>query len=288
MKHFKSTTAIVVSILVMFSTFSTAFAVNTDDENYRILIEQGFTEDYLNSLTDSMITEMAETIKKGADPNYISDYDYLLSLGIPEAFIKELAKSSLSQIKSALEGSKLNALDYESEAAIRNTDVPVKTLSLQLTDVKGKSVTGETVCVYWEWPINKPLIRAEDYIIASWNKDFFCYDADTFYAEDYRRNSANDVWTVSDSYSTLAHSSLNSIGHWTKLYTTKKQIGGFMIFNLNSTHPIDSASDYDRDVTIEYTHETKSASTAAICVVFVLLALSALSVIMKIRKRKRK
>lgn len=287
MKKLKAFIGIIICVFIVFSVSAVSYAVNIESESYKILLEHGFTEDYINSLTDTMIDKMAETIKKESDPEYVNDYDYLLSLGIPEAFIKELTESSLKQIRMTLEGSKVNSLDYESEATVRDSGLPVKTLSLQLTDESGKSVTGETVCVYWEWPVNNPLIRAEDYISASWSKDVFCYDTDTFYAEDYRRNSTDEAWAVSDSYSSLARSSLNSIGHWTKLYTVKKQVGGFMIFSLLPTHPIDSEEDYDRNVDITYTHETKTTLTAALCIVFILLSLSAVWIITEIRKRRK-
>jgi len=290
MKSFKGIFIMFVSIFMILSAIIAVNAENPSDENRRLLIEHGFTADYLNGLTDSTINKMVAQIKKVSDPEHVSDYDFLLSLGIPEEFIGNLPESALKQIKSALEGNNVSALDYKSEAVISNinSDVPIKALSVQLTDKSGKSVVGETVCIYWEWPVNKPLIRDEDFISVRWNKDVFCYDVDSFYAEDYRRNSESDIWTVSDSYSVLARSALNSIGHWTKLYTTKKQVGGFMIFNLSPTHPISSDLDYDRGVYIDYTHETKTASTVAVCTIFLLLVLSALWIVTKIRKRKKK
>ncbi len=287
MKSFKSTAAIIISVIIMFSTVSTAFCVNTDNENYEILLENGFTEDYLDSLTDAMLNKMATQIKKTSDPEYISDYDFLLSLGIPEDFIKNLSETALNKVKASLNGAEIARLDYkQTETAI--SDITVKKLSVQLIDKNNSTVIGETVCVYWEWPINKPLIRTEDFISASWDKDVLCYNADSFYAEDYRRNSTTESWSVSDSYYNLSRADLDSIGHWTKLYTTKKQVGGFMIFNLVPAQPIDTSTNYDRDVHIEYSHETKTASAAALCIIFILIALSALPIITKIRKNRKK
>lgn len=287
MKNLKSTAAIIISVIIMLSTVSTAFCVNTDNENYEILLENGFTEDYLDSLTDTMLNEMATQIKKATDPEYISDYDFLLSLGIPEEFIKNLSETALNRIKISLNGTEISKLDYkQAETAI--SDITVKKLSVQLIDKNDNTVAGETVCVYWEWPVNKPLIRTEDFISASWNKDVFCYSADSFYAEDYRRNSTTESWSVSDSYYTLSRAYLDNIGHWTKLYTTKKQVGGFMIFTLSPTHPISSDSDYDRNTTIDYSYETEDFFTVAVCIVFVLLVLSTLWIVTKIRKSKKK
>jgi len=289
MKTLKALTSIIICIIIVFTSSAVSYAVNTESESYKILLEHGFSEDYINNLTDTMIDKMAETIKKESDPEYVSDYDWLVSVGIPEEFISGLTESALKQIKSALGDSKVSTLDYQSESAISNSnsDLPVKTLSVQLTDKSDKSVVGETVCIYWEWPINKPLIRTEDFITASWNKDTFCYNADSFYAEDYRRNDLNDKWTVSDSYKELSRISLNSLGHWTKLYTTKNQVGGFIIFSLLPTHPINSETDYDRDVDIVYTHETKTTLTVVLCIIFILLILSAVWIITEVRKRRK-
>lgn len=287
MKKLKTITTVIICIIVLFTSSAVSYAVNTENESYKILLEHGFSEEYINNLTDTMIEKMAETIKKESNPEYVSDYDRLVSVGLPEEFIGNLTESSLKQIKSALGDSKVSALDYQSESATGNSDLPVKTLSIQLTDKRGKSVVGETVCIYWEWPINKPLIRTEDFITASWNKDTFCYNADSFYAEDYRRNDLNDKWTVSDSYKELSRISLNSLGHWTKLYTTKNQVGGFIIFSLLPTHPINSETDYDRDVDIVYNHETKITLTVVLCIIFILLVLSAVWIITEVRKRRK-
>ncbi len=289
MKKLTTITTVIICIIIVFTSSAVSYAVNTESESYKTLLEHGLSEDYINNLTDTMIDKMAETIKKESDPEYVSDYDLLVSVGIPEEFISDLTESALKQIKSALGDSKVSTLDYQSESAISNSnsDLPVKTLSVQLTDKSGKSVVGETVCIYWEWPINKPLIRTEDFITVSWNKDTFCYNADSFYAEDYRRNDLNDKWTVSDSYTELSRISLNSLGHWTKLYTTKNQVGGFIIFSLLPTHPINSETDYDRDVDIVYTHETKITLTVVLCIIFILLVLSAVWIITEIRKRRK-
>lgn len=287
MKKLKALTSIIICILIVFSSAAVSYAVNTESESYKSLLEHGFTEDYINTLTDSMIDKMAETIKEKSNSEFVNDYDWLISIGLPEEFINNLSDSSLKKIRTALGDCKISDIDYSTEAETNNSDVIIKKLSVQLTDKNDCSVAGETVCVYWEWTINKPLIRGEDYISAKWNKDIFCYNPDSFYAEDYKRNDLSDNWTVSDSYSTLARSSLNSLGHWTKIFGTKKQAGGFMIFSLNPTHPIDSETDYDRDVAIVYTHETKTTLTAALCIVFLLLVLSSVWIITEIRKRKK-
>ncbi len=287
MKKLKTITTVIICIIIVFTSSAVSYAANAESENYKILIEHGFTEDYINSLTDTMIDKMAETIKKESDPEYVTDYDWLVSLDLPEDFINSLSESSLKKIRVALGDSKLSSIDYNTGSEANNSDVIVKKLSVQLTDKKDGSVASETVCIYWEWRINKPLVREEDYIEANWNKDIFCYNADSFYAEDYKRNNTGDKWTVSENYTELSRVSLNNLGHWAKIYGSKKQVGGFMIFSLLPTHPIDTKTDYDRDVDIIYTHETKTTLTIALCIIFILLVLSTIWIITEIRKRRK-
>lgn len=287
MKTLKSITVIIVSILILLSTFTVTNAINPEEDSYKFLIEHGFSEDFLNGLSDSMIHKTITQIKKRSEPEYVSDYDSLLSFGIPEEFIRGLSESSLKQMRVILGNNCIAELDYKNGVVTDNRDILIKKLSLQLAD-KNNNIVGETVCVYWEWAINKPLIREEDFISVEWNSDVFCYETDSFYAEDYRRNNIDESWMVSESYSVFARSSLNSLGHWTKNYGTKKQVGGFMIFSLVPTHPIDSAFDYDRDVNIEYIHETKTTATATLCIIFVLFALTVFWIVTEIVKRKKK
>ena len=287
MKKLKALTGMIICILIIFSLSATIYAVNEESDDYKLLLEQGYEEDYINNLTDTMIAKMAETIRETSDPEYINDYDLLISKGIPAEFINSLTESSLKKLRTALGDNEIAHLDYSTGNEKNNTDVTVKKLSVQLIDNKNSYVKGEVVCAYWEWKINTPLIREEDYISAKWNQEVYCYDSDSFYAEDYRRNNVLDSWKTSDSYDTLASVTLNSLGHWAKTYGVKKQIGGFMIFSLVPTQPVDCATDYDRDIDIEYTHETKTTSTISMFIVFILLVLSAIWIITEIKKRRR-
>ena len=287
MKKIKALISIIMCILIVLLSSVVSFAVDTESANYKLLLEHGYEEDYLDNLTDTMIDKMAETIKKASDPEFVNDYEWLLSVGIPEEFINNLAESSLARIRATIGDNKILGVDYSTEAETNNNDVIVKKLSFQLIDNADSSVIGEIACVYWEWAINKPLIKEEDYISAEWNKDVFRYDPDSFYAEDYRRNNVGDKWIVSDRYTTLARLSFNGLGHWTKIYGTKKQVGGFMIFSLVPTEPIDSEYSYDRNIYIEYTHETEKTFIIILFVIFVFLILTVVCIIIKIRKRKK-
>lgn len=287
MKKLKALTGIIICILMILPLSATTYAINKENDDYKLLLEQGYEVDYINNLTDAMIAKMAETIRETSDPEYINDYDLLISKGIPTEFINSLTESSLKKMREVLEGYDISYLDYVSDNEKNNIDVKIKKLSVQLIDKSDSSVKGEVICAYWEWAINTPLIREEDYISAKWNQEVYCYDSDSFYAEDYKRNNFNSPWSVSDTYTALASITYNSLGHWAKIYGAKKQIGGFMIFSLVPTQPIDSATDYDRDIDIEYTHETKTTSTISMFIIFIVLVLSAIWIITEIKKRRR-
>ena len=288
MKNLKSVTVIFFSAIIIFSAFLSAGATAPEDENRMLLTEYGFPEEYLNTLTDSMLAKMAEQIRETRDPDYMGNYEYLLFIGIPDDFLKGLPETTLNKIREYIRDNNISAVDYSTQKAT-SSDAIIKKLSLQLTDENDSTVLNETVCIYWEHEPNKPINRNEDFLTVSWNKDIFCYDADSFYAEDYRRNSIEEHWNVSDRYSALSKISLNSIGHWTKLYTTKKQVGGFMIFRLSPAQPIDSGTDYNSELTADYSYETETHdfTTVIICIAFVLIILTSLAAIMKKKKRKQ-
>ena len=69
---------ILFSIIIIFSAFLSAGATAPEDENRMLLTEYGFTEEYLNTLTDSMLAKMAEQIRETRDPDYMGNYEYLL------------------------------------------------------------------------------------------------------------------------------------------------------------------------------------------------------------------
>lgn len=287
MKKLKALSAILICILIILTSSASAYAANPDSDSYKLLLEFGYEENYLENLTDTMLDKMAETVKKASDSEYISDYDWLISVGVPEEFIDSLTESSLKKIRAYLSVGKVYALDYSKGNKTNNTDVTVKRLNVQLIDETDGCVKSEVVCAYWEWKLNTPLIREDDYICAKWNKDIFCYDSDSFYAEDYRRNKVDSPWTASDSYTALASITIDSLGHWAKIFGAKKQAGGFMIFNLVPTHPIDYTADYDRSIEIEYTHETKNTLSIGMFILFILLTVIALWAITEIIKRKK-
>ena len=287
MKKIKALISTIMCILMVFLSSVVSFAANTESANYKFLLEYGYEAGYLDNLTDTMIDKMAETIKKVSDSEFVNDYDWLLFVGIPEEFINNLAESSLAKIRAAIGDNKISGVDYSTDQETNDNDVIVKKLSFQLVDNTDSTVIGEIICAYWEWKINKPLIREEDYISVEWNKDVLCYESDSFYAEDYRRNNVSDNWSVSDKYTTLASLSLNELGHWTEIYGTKKQVGGFMIFSLSPTEPINSEYSYDRNIDIEYTHETNTTFTIVLFIIIVFIILSAICIIIKLRKRKR-
>ena len=64
MKKFKVLISIIMCILIVFLSSVVSFAANTENANYKLLLEHGYEEDYLDNLTDTMIDKMAETIKK--------------------------------------------------------------------------------------------------------------------------------------------------------------------------------------------------------------------------------
>lgn len=287
MKSFKAFTTIILCMIIVFSALVPATASQERNDDYDLLLKSGFSKDYLDGLNDEMLRKMAESAIKKSGAEAISDFDYLLSCGYPEELLKTVSDSVLEHIVSLIGNNEVSHVDYKTANSICGEDVVLKRATAQLKNNETDKIAGELICLYWEWPENKPLIREEDYISVMWNKDVFCYKADSFYAEDYWRQNEEDAWAVSDSYTKLAHADMKGIGHWTDLDSFKNQIGGVMIFKLKPTGPIEANKEYNNVLDIYYEHKTQQTEVAVLSSLLFLIILSIVLMISKKRRQRK-
>lgn len=287
MKTYKAFTAIILFMIIAFSTLIPATATQERNDDYDFLLESGFSSDYLDGLSDEMLKKMAEIVTQKSGAETISDFDYLLSCGYPEELLKAVSDSAMEHIASLIEDNEVSRVDYETENSTGIEDVTLKRATAQLKNKETDKIAGELICLYWEWPENKPLIREEDYISVMWNKDAFCYKADSFYAEDYWRQNKEDAWTVSDTYTKLAHADMKGIGHWTDLDSFKNHVGGVMVFKLKPTSPIEANKEYKNVLNIYYEHKTEQTAMAVLCCLLFLIVLFVVLVITKKRRQRK-
>lgn len=224
-----------------------------------------------------------------SNENQTENYDTLLNYGYPEEFLRLVSSSALDRIVSSIGENDVSSVKHKTDYFTFNKDgekdVMVQSVIAELTNRETGEIAGESVCVYWEWTGKKPVAREKDYISAQWNKKYFCYAADSFYAEDYCRASTDDPWTVSNTYTVLAEAGVERLAHWSDLEEFKAYTGGAMCFNLLPVSPIDKSEHYDGGITLNYIHSYKT--TLAVTLIIALLVTAAVIVII-IKKAKNK
>lgn len=285
MKSFKKISVVLLTLCLMMIFMFSGFGVSKD-ENYELLLDNGFSATYIDNLSDEMIEKMAEAIRKKSGIEETDYFDYLLTCGYPKEFLESVTDSILKNIVSLILDKEIFDVEYETKSDPNNPKVIVKSAIAKTKDKKTGNITGEVVCVYWEWLDKAPLIRDEDFVSVNWDQELFAYGG-SFYAEDYYKSRQTDSWTVSNSHKALARLSLDSLGHWTNLKAFKSVIGGAMVFNLLPTSPIET-EDYNDGIRIEYAHRYETLRTIAIILIPLAILVTILVVIFKKRRKRNK
>lgn len=194
----------------------------------------------------------------------------------------------MKNIVSSIENAEVSDVIYKMEDEnVDNPNVVVKSAVAVLKNAKTGNITGESVCVYWQWAENRPILKDEDYIRIRWNDKAFCYDSDySFHAEDYYRKNETDKWTAYKEYTSFASTDQDSIGNWTSLAKFKNYVGGAMVFNLVVTAPRKSNVGNEGYLAVDYLHEAQWLKTVlyfAIPILIIILFILAIDL-----RKKRK
>lgn len=187
-----------------------------------------------------------------------NNYSYLLSCGYPEEFLDNLTETTINEIVK-LHGDNtvvdvICETEYWPDNTKENAKVIIKSVVAVMQNADGDRIAGESICVYWEWVENKPLIKGEDMVSVYWSDESLVLEGDSFYAEDYYKNNADDEWVVSDSHKRLARCSLDSLGHYADFREFENYVGGSMSFNLAANSPISTETDFNKFFLAEYEH----------------------------------
>lgn len=187
-----------------------------------------------------------------------NNYNYLLSCGYPEEFLNKLTDTTIDEIVKLHGDNKVIDIicetEYWPENKPDNAKVIINSIIAVMQNPEGDKIAGESICVYWEWVENKPLVKGEDFISILYSDESLIFEADTFYAEDYWKEKEEEKWNVSDSYRSLARANMNTLGYYTDLKEFKKYVGGSAVFNLLANSPIEVNSDYNKYFSVEYEH----------------------------------
>lgn len=238
----------ILSLLICFTATLPAFA-NEETDNYNLLLEQGYPENFLDNLTDSALGNIVSLLPQSATVTVKCETKYWA----------------------------------DKSAAIEDAKIAFKIVTAEIKDEQSGLITGKNVSIFWEC-LEKTSVFKEDYFEIIWNNDVFGYEPDSFYSEDLFKNTEAEQWQISDSYTALAYADQNSIGHWSEMKNNKTSAGGFMTFNLSTTSPIEQISDSENFITIDYTQSAQIYKTIIwVTLPLLLIFLIALVVVLKRR-----
>lgn len=218
--------------------------------------------------------------------------DALLENGYPEDFLNNISETMSDKIAASVNGNKISYINYRTEYwpnnISENAKVLLKIVSVGLKDKKTGKSKGEAVSVYWEWINKKPVIREKDSIRIVWNQEDLCYKPDSFYTEAYSRKRSEDKWTVTDKSNALSQINFSSIVMWTDLDESSKQVGGALSFELMTEESNTILTDKGNSLIVEYSHEMeKTKIIIAIIVIAAIIAAIICPIILVIRKKTK-
>lgn len=234
---------------------------------------------------DSTTTQATET----ADEKNGEDFAYLLSVGYPKEFLDSLTDTTMMGIVRSIGKAEVVDVICKTEDTKDSRAVTVQSVTAVLKDAKTGKITGKSVCVYWRWNKNRPLLRDEDRIIIKWNGNAFCYDYDdVFYAEDYKKENEGDKWTAFNRYTVPARLEQDYIWHWTQIDKSADFLGGAAVIQFQTTNPKDTVADSENIQSVEYEHLTDSRKNHFYAWVVIVLGCFNIVVIPIIRRRKNR
>lgn len=222
--------ALMLCFLWVFTFVFYSSASDETNNNYNLLRNKGFDEEYLDELSENTMQKMIGMIGDGKVSNV------------------EIKETTFSCNNSLMRGNiNPDNLTLEMATGIISSD-------------DSNEITSIIVRVSWEWGRWAPLYRGKDAVAVNWDEDLFAYVEDSFYAEDYYKFFASDEWNVLNSYDVLSASNQGGIGHWTDLEEWQTYVAGCMVFLLEPTERMLKGDTYTTTVNVEYVHE-KSALT---------------------------
>ncbi len=229
MKNIKSFACICLSIVLLFVINFPCFAIQSD---YDYLINCGFDEDYLDSLSSDLRYHMRKLI----DNNVVTSIDY--------------KKSSFDLDKDD---------NDTTRAALKEDDFIMDIVCSNICSSGSNVVNGVLVGISWEWLDSEPVIRQTDSITVNWDSTLFDFVSDSFLSQDmYRFTYSPQEWIVGEEYTRASESMQGSIGYYTSLFgdtpTHSVSNKGATIFILQPRSKIVVGKDYNTSINVNYVH----------------------------------
>ena len=237
MKLKKRLFSMILSISVFLLSIVPSFSLNEENSrDYRFLLKQGFSENFLNNKTDEYLQKMVSIIGDN-------------EIGNIETTVTELYDGGVSTM-----------------GAISSSSLTLKIVASEICKKGSNKIETVLVSVSWEWAKNKPVYRGKDAVTVNWDNSVFTY-ANGFYGQDLYKSNASDDWIVFKEYDTLAQANQGGIGNWTDLKAFQNYVGGGMLFVLTPTSSINKGTNYSTSINVQYAHAAVPLNGLSISIV---------------------
>lgn len=181
-------TIAIILLLLLISNYAFAKITYTEitvDQKKTYLIEKGFSVDYINGLSESIIREL-----------------YILAYGDSMQLIDSIVVSTISN-------------------SANNQYIPINELEFQVLTMAytiEQRVDKIIVIITYNW-LTLPSVRGADFIKVEWSENQFGFIPGSFRAEDMWRNRRTGTWSTTQF---TPHASMlyqGKLGHFPKLIT---------------------------------------------------------------------
>lgn len=224
MKKTKSILAIAFALIFMSLSVLPSFAVlaNSTETPYEHLLKCGYTEEFLNSISEEMLLKIYEATADNVVANVEESVIYLDEEGVP------YLSNPLGTIDS-------NSLKIE-----------IKIYELFKKDTN--QLGGLLYTAEWEWGKNKPQVRHKDAITVNWDNNVF--GQEIFWAQDTARNSLSEEKIVLQGYDAPQNANQGGIGHSNDISFTYNYnyVGGGMIICLDPSQPMFKSPNANKNI----------------------------------------
>lgn len=221
---------IIAILMTALMVVSLTIYVNAESNYYNALLQRGYSQEYLNTLSDNFI--------------------YKLYMTTNDCYVTN-ESTEIVELKS--EGSVI-----ETYGMISPNSMKLTVNSIELCKKGTNEVALLIVTVEWEWFDGKPAIRLNDAITVNWKSDLFYLMENGFLSEDrWCLRGAEDYWAVSKDYTAPAEITQGGLGYYTTLTRDPNFstcLGGGTLISLVPCYTIYSGDNLGTGINVNYTH----------------------------------
>lgn len=238
------------------------------------------TNKKLSSLFLSLIMLFALAIPCFAETE--SKEKALIENGFSKEIYNELSVEATKKINELISSDKI---EYIGSEILDFSAVTMHIITIKCADELNNMFSKQIMCLYWEWNDKAPLIKDEDLITITWDKDVLTYSVDSFYAEDYTKKSADELWSTVNVSKKLASSNIYSLGHYADLKKAKNYCGGVMLLSFNPASKDTVSFKNNANIIVTYKHEIRKSIIIIFLLCLCFIALIIASIVIKKRNK---